>query len=109
MGSTWKRDPTSWRTTPRPTGWKKTRQRILERDGHRCTWDNAGHRCTERATDVDHIGAPDDHSDDNLRSLCGPHHDHRTAHQAAAASRTARASRPGRLRAPERHPGLLGP
>lgn len=57
-----------------PPDWPKIRKRILKRDGHRCRWTIAGHRCEARATDVDHIVPGDDHSDDNLQSLCGPHH-----------------------------------
>lgn len=60
-----------------PPGWYKIRLRILERDGYQCTHirqDSTGGRCPEKATDVDHIIPGDDHSDDNLRSLCGYHH-----------------------------------
>jgi 5-methylcytosine-specific restriction endonuclease McrA len=58
--------------------WRKTRERILERDGHRCTETLAdGSRCPI-TTDlhVDHIdpkaaGGSDD--DTNLRTLCSFH------------------------------------
>lgn len=113
-------DPTSRRISPLPPGWKThIRPRILARDGHRCTWvagvPDGGHplapgadthprRCATRATDVDHIGDPDDHDERNLRALCGPHHDGRTALQA----NRARWSRPQarRQRPKPRHPGL---
>lgn len=86
------------------TWWKRTTKRILARDDHRCTWLTDGTRCTARATDVDHIvneanGGTDD--DDNLRSLCPPHHRAKTAAEGVAA----RARNPTR-RPPEQHPGL---
>lgn len=48
--------------------WSRTRQRILERDGHRCRY------CGEPATVVDHVinitaGGSDD--DSNLVACCG--------------------------------------
>lgn len=117
------------RSTLPPDWATKVRPRILTRDGHRCTWLGdldpskdglpgeymqavdwnivhlLGNRCTARATDVDHIGDPDDHTDTKLRSLCSWHHGRRSSRQ----GNTAR----GRLRArltdpPARHPGLLG-
>ncbi|WP_199552795.1 HNH endonuclease [Streptomyces sp. N35] len=99
----WKESPTAWRTTPRPLGWKALRAQALERDGGQCTWTDGGVRCTEPGTDCDHIGNPDDHSLDNLRMLCGPHHRKRTALQA----RAARGPQPSRRRPAEQHPGLI--
>jgi hypothetical protein len=101
----WAPDPTSRRTSPRPIGWKKIRLAILGRDGYRCTWidEATGLRCEAQATDVDHIGDNDDHSEANLRSLCGWHHDKRTGAQASAA-RWSR--RPQPTKRP--HPGLNG-
>ena len=95
----------SARTVPLPKGWTKTRARILKRDGYACTWDTGGIRCGAPATDVDHIGDPNDHSEANLRSLCVPHHRFRSSQQGgrAAAARQARRRRP-----PEPHPGLIG-
>lgn len=100
-----RRSSPSRRTTPLPPGWQtRIRPPILERDGHRCTWtEHDGERCTERATDVDHIGDPTDHSPENLRSLCGYHHRKRTAIQANAA----KGPPPSRRRPPEAHPGLI--
>ncbi|SFD14156.1 HNH endonuclease [Streptomyces aidingensis] len=100
---TWQEGPTSRRTHPRPQGWKTLRQEILNRDQHRCTWIDDGQRCTARGTDVDHIGNPNDHTPDNLRTLCGPHHRRRTALQA----RAARGETPPRKRPRDPHPGLL--
>lgn len=93
----------TYRTAPLPPGWARIRAAVLERDGHRCTWRDDGVRCIEAATDVDHIGDPNDHRPANLRSLCGWHHDRRTAQQAAAA----RARLPKMARPAERHPGLV--
>jgi hypothetical protein len=99
----WAPDPTSRRTSPRPIGWKKICAAILGRDGYRCVWidEATGLRCEMRATDVDHIGANDDDSETNLRSLCGRHHDKRTGAQASAA-RWARRQQPTK----RPHPGL---
>jgi hypothetical protein len=106
VGKTWTVSPGEWRTVPRPVGWKQIRRRILERDGWQCTWTNhTGQRCTEAATEVDHLGDPDDHNLDNLATKCHSHHASKTGHQAAAA----RWSRVRALRArPQRHPGLVG-
>jgi 5-methylcytosine-specific restriction enzyme A len=117
MAGTWKKDPTSWRTTPRPKGWKShIVPAIKQRDGGRCTWIQGApdggtwhmwadpRRCIAVGTDVDHVGAADDHSHDNLRLLCGPHHDHRTALQANTARWSKRAPK---KRPTQRHPGLI--
>ena len=78
-----------------PRDWPATRRRILDRDGHRCTWPG----CTLPATDVDHITPGDNHTDTNLRSLCTPHHRRKSAAEGGNAG--ARQTRPL-----ERHPGL---
>lgn len=97
--------PHSARTSPLPKGWQSTiRPGILKRDGHACTWMDGGIRCNQPATDVDHIGDPTDHSDANLRSLCGPHHRRRSSSQGGAA---AAAKRIPRTRPSEKHPGLI--
>lgn len=85
-----------------PPDWSKRRQIILKRDGFQCTWIVDGeNRCAARATDVDHIQPGDDHSLTNLRSLCGFHHNHKSALEGVAA----RAARP--RRPPEPHPGRI--
>jgi 5-methylcytosine-specific restriction protein A len=96
----------SWTTSPRrsqlPADWPAIRRRILQRDSHRCTWIDNNRRCPEPATDVDHIGNPSDHTDNNLRSLCGWHHRRRTAMQGVAARQQPITQR----RPSERHPGI---
>lgn len=113
---TWKPDLTSRRTSPRPRGWKTLRGDVIKRDKGRCTWvqgeQNGGtwrqwadpRRCTNPGVDVDHIGNPEDHSLDNLRLLCEPHHDHRTALQANAAKKL---NAHTRKRKPMPHPGMV--
>lgn len=67
----------SWRHSPLPPGWYKTRLRIFKRDGNRCTWirqDSTGGRCPEKATHCDHIDPLGPETDDNLRALCEYHH-----------------------------------
>ncbi|MEU2180096.1 HNH endonuclease [Streptomyces thermolilacinus] len=99
----WQEDPGAWRTSPRPRGWKALRAAAQERDGHQCTWIEDGERCTEPGTDADHIGDPEDHSLENLRTLCTYHHRKRTALQALAA----RGPMPSRQRPRPAHPGLI--
>ncbi|MFD8315878.1 HNH endonuclease [Kitasatospora purpeofusca] len=98
----------SWTTSNRrdrlPADWPRIRKRILRRDGGRCTTVfSTGRRCLARATDVDHIVPGDDHTDDNLRSLCGWCHTTKSSSEGgtAAGLRAARQTRP---KAP--HPAL---
>lgn len=84
-----------------PADWPARRQRILQRDGHRCTWNEQGQRCTATTSlEVDHIHPGDDHTDTNLRTLCGPHHRRKSSAEGNAA-------RPKRRRQPPAHPGLI--
>ena len=95
------------RTQPLPSDWSTLRAATLRRDGGRCTWTDDGQRCQVRATDVDHwIPASRGGTDhpDNLRSLCGTHHDRKTAAEANAANPMAKPRR----RDAEAHPGLIG-
>lgn len=96
-----------WETSDRrarlPKDWDKRRLVVLERDGHRCrSIDVQGDRCPDRATEVDHVNAGDNHDVSSLQSLCAWHHRLKTNAEAAAARR-----RFPRRRPPERHPGLL--
>lgn len=100
-------DEDSGRKAELPANWdSEIRPRILKRDGHRCRWRLPSKaRCPRPATDVDHVGDKHDHSDRNLRALCGHHHAQRTAKQGHAARRQKYAKK---LRAPEPDPGALG-
>lgn len=91
-----------WRSAPLPPGWEATRTRILERDGYRCQIVG----CPRPARDVDHVvptfeGGGDE--DENLRSLCPPHHRQKSGREAARA----RLAKRSRKRKPEPHPGIL--
>ena len=90
-----------------PRDWRRRRAAVLARDGHQCCHirSDTGERCTEQATDVDHIRPGDDHSLDNLQSLCAWHHAKKTASEAADAR--ARRPRLSRKRPPGEHPGAL--
>lgn len=86
------------------SGWQRQRdnQRILARDRRKCYVPG----CTRPATIVDHVvnlaqGGPD--VDSNKAGMCQPHHDAKTAAEAAKG----RAVR-SRRRPPEQHPGLTG-
>jgi 5-methylcytosine-specific restriction protein A len=83
------------------TSWRRTRVRILKRDGYRCQI--AYDRCEGLANSVDHIvpvhrGGTDD--DSNLQAAGGRCHRTKTG-------REARAARPTEKRPPEKHPGFL--
>lgn len=96
------------RSVPLPKGWaRRTRPRILRRDGHACQWPVVtGGICGAPATDVDHItpahlGGAD--ADDNYWALCRWHHDRKTGREASAVAH----AKPPRSRPAEAHPGLL--
>lgn len=85
------------------SGWARQRenQAILERDGHRCYIP----RCTTPATIVDHVVPLAQGGGDipaNKAAMCQPHHDAKTAAEAAHG----RANR-SRRRPPEPHPGAI--
>ena len=89
-----------WRTTIRP--------RILNRDNHQCTWITRGQRCTATATDVDRIiprSQGGSEQDDNLRSLCKPHHNTKSSAEGGRAKR--RTNKYQLNRAQEPHPGII--
>lgn len=88
-----------WRTAPLPSDWASYRRpTVLERDGYRCQIQ--GPRCLGRATEVDHMGAADDHRLEMLQSVCKPCHASKTGRQA-------RARQPNRARPRDPHPGLI--
>lgn len=86
-----------------PRGWPRLRRRVLERDGHACTWRENGVRCGALATEVDHITPGHNHGMGNLRALCRAHHAVKSSREgvAALARRAALRRRP-----PEHHPGM---
>lgn len=104
MSGGWKGSSATNRSAELPDDWPAIRQAVLERDGHRCVWTMpSGARCPNGATDVDHIRSKWNHSLSNLRSLCGPHHDKRSAAQGAQKAAELRAL-PPRRRASRNHP-----
>lgn len=95
MTGHWSGNSATNRREELPDDWEELRAEQLQRDGGRCTWRlPSGERCPNDATDVDHYGAKHDHT--KLRSLCGPHHDKRTALQGAREAAKLRASPPRR-------------
>lgn len=80
----WRRAPGDPpRRTTMPKDWKQRRAQVLARDGGRCRCEGCtrcegGVPCSNPATDVDHIGARDDHSLINLRALCQSCHAYKT-------------------------------
>lgn len=92
-----------------PSNWSTVRKRVLRRDDNRCTHRNpdTGVRCAEVATDVDHIIAGDNHSMENLTSLCDWHHQRKSSREGAAALLAKRRAHEKKYRRTEKHPGLL--
>lgn len=94
----------STRAARLPRDWPAIRARILARDGHRCT------RCGAPATDVDHVIPGDDHSENNLVSLCAADHRAKSGREGQAAGVVTRHLAGQHLhRPPEPHPGLTPP
>jgi 5-methylcytosine-specific restriction protein A len=91
-----------------PADWPKRRLRVLRRDGGQCTaLTQAGTRCDSLASDVDHVRPGDDHSYENLTSLCSYHHRIKSGREGAAAQAAKRRQIAKRFRRSEQHPGLL--
>lgn len=91
-----------------PPDWPKRRLRILRRDKYLCQERlDDGLLCMGKATDVDHIKPGDDHSDDNLQSLCVLHHRRKSGREGAAANNAKRREIAARFKRVEEHPGLL--
>ena len=69
-----------------PPDWEREiRPRILKRD-RLCRWKEHGDfPCRNRAIEVDHIRRGNDHSDSNLRGLCGYHHQLKSSMEGAEA------------------------
>ena len=92
-----------------PPDWAQRRQAVFARDGNRCVViKKDGRRCWDRELlECDHIGDRNDHSLENLRTLCQWHHARRSASQGGLASANAKQNRPSLKRPPEVHPGLI--
>jgi len=92
----------SWRTAPLPPNWATLRRTRFEHDHWTCV-DCGWHDPTGRTLECDHIGRPDDHQLDQLRTRCGPRahncHGRKTAREAGR-------NKPRQTRPPEPHPGL---
>lgn len=99
-----------WKNSTRkqtlPPNWATLRKSILTRDQERCTWDDHGDRCTRPATEVDHVIPGQDHTPQNLRSLCRIHHRAKSSSEGGTASSKRRAKR---QRPTEQHPGIIKP
>lgn len=91
-----------------PSDWDRRRKKRLKYDGYRCTYRNVyGERCKARATDVDHHERGDDHSHENLRSLCEWHHDRKSAQEGAEARAAKIEAKVKKFTHTEPHPGAL--
>jgi len=103
----------AWQNSTRrdrlPPDWAKVRKRILRRDRSKCQWrKTSGQLCLQPANQVDHRNPGDDHSDENLQSLCEWHHGKKSGGEGGRASQAQRAQARNKLRRPtEVHPGLL--
>lgn len=104
MTGKWSGNSATNRSEELPPDWEKIRQDVLDRDEGRCVWLlPSGGRCPNGAVVVDHIGSGHVHEKWNLRSLCDPHNDKRTALQGAQEAARAR-SVPPRRRKSQQHP-----
>lgn len=76
---------TSGRSKPLPPKreWNPLREEVLKRAGYQCQaiQEDTGTRCKARATQVDHMGAADDHRIENLQALCTRHHARKTSRE----------------------------
>ena len=87
-----------------PRNWKQLRLQVLVRDGYQCTHIDDYTRCTQRATDVDHIEHGNNHSLNNLRSLCNWHHARKSSAEGNQSPNRQRET----IRRPQpAHPGML--
>jgi 5-methylcytosine-specific restriction protein A len=101
-----------WKSSDRrsrlPRDWSRIRARVFRRDGGQCVIPlEDGTRCPNAATDCDHIIPGDNHSLDNLQSLCASHHATKSAREGNAAMRAKMRANKNRFKREERHPGLL--
>ena len=84
-----------------PRNWSSSIVPAILRRDPTCRLSDEG--CWSTSTEVDHIGDRNDHRLDNLRGVCKPCHEKRTAQQAAEAVRVMRM----KAKYPNaKHPGL---
>jgi len=88
-----------------PDDWPVRRKAVLERCGGRCeVIKKDGRRCWDRATEVDHIIAGDNHEISALQGICTWHHRRKSSREGNDAQAAQRAM----LRHPiEQHPGVI--
>jgi 5-methylcytosine-specific restriction endonuclease McrA len=98
----------SRRTSPLPRDRPRIRRQVLRRDRHVCQIQ--GPNCSYVATEVDHVGSPEDHRPESLQSAYRTCHGEKTKQQAAA-GRSAQfaAWLAARSRPTEVHPGRVEP
>lgn len=91
-----------------PADWPTIRKRILKRDRELCQvrMDN-GEKCLDLSNEVDHIRSGDDHSEENLQTICRWHHKRKSSTEGAEALHRQRRKVRGSFRRDESHPGLL--
>lgn len=98
------------RSSRLPGNWDSIRQKVRKRDDYQCTWTDRVEgervRCPGPADDVDHIKPGDDHSLENLRSLCHAHHARKTSREGHFANWAQRREIHKKFRRTETHPGL---
>src|SRR5690606_2998143 len=107
----------STRKSRLPSNWEQIRREVLCRDEHRCTrCDIEGRHCSRcgkgsrrsRVTlEVDHRQAGDDHSADNLRTLCADCHKRKSSREGQRAYWAAVNRSKKKFRRVEEHPGYL--
>ncbi|MBO0689397.1 MAG: hypothetical protein J2P40_07490 [Candidatus Dormibacteraeota bacterium] len=68
-----------------PDEWEERRRAVFERDGYRCALGLPG--CQLVATDVHHVGGPNDHRLSKLASACGSCHRRVTGRAGGSAGR----------------------
>lgn len=117
-GSSWGGGYSGRRSVPLPANWTEIRRMVLLRDRRRCQWGMLPGEtaldgivlgaCPAEASEVDHMGDPQDHSPGVLRAICHSHHMRRTSAQANAARTAKLAARGGKFanRPAPKHPGL---
>lgn len=91
-----------------PPDWDARRRKRFKLDDHRCTWTNVyDERCVGPAEECDHHIPNNDHSIENLRSLCSFHHGQKSGAEGAAARSAIWRKNNQKFRRSESHPGAM--